>query len=73
MAALGQRREQLVDPRQAPRPRPTKLAADDEVLLDRELGEQPPPFGNERNAAGDHRMGGLVPDRLPVEDDGIAA
>src|SRR6516164_1801377 len=45
MAALGQRREQLVDPRQAPRPRPTKLAADDEVLLDRERGEQPPPSG----------------------------
>src|SRR6266436_9152050 len=50
VAALGQRREQFVDPRQAPRPRPAELAADEEVLLDRERGEQAAPFGNERNA-----------------------
>jgi hypothetical protein len=67
VAALGQRREQLVDSRQAPRSRPAELAADEEVLLDRERWKQPAPFGHERNAAGNHRMGRLVPDRLAVE------
>ena len=46
-----QHREQVVDARQVPRSRPAELAADQQVLLDRERGEQPAPFGHERDAA----------------------
>jgi hypothetical protein len=72
VATLGQRRKQLIDSRQAPRSRPAELTADHQVLFDRERREKPAPFGNKRNAAGDHRMRGLITNRLAVEQDGIA-
>ncbi len=73
MAPRRQRREQLVDARQTPRPRPPELAADEEVLLDRERGEEPAPFRHEGDAARDDRMRGRIADRLAVEQDRIVA
>ena len=73
VAALGQHREQLVDALQAPRPGPPQLAADQQVLLDRQRGKQPPAFRHQRDAARHDVMRGQVADRLAVEDDGVAA
>ena len=73
LTPLGQHREQLVDSLQTPRPCPPELAADEQVLLDRERRKKPAPFGNQRDAARDHRMRGRIPDRLALEQDGVAA
>jgi hypothetical protein len=73
MAPRGQRREQLVDARQTPRPWPAELAADEEVLLDRQRGEEPASFRHEGDAAGDDRVRGRIADRFAVEQDRIVA
>ena len=76
---LGSRRrsastgKQLVDARKRPRAGAAELAADEEVLLDCERGEQPPPLRHEGDAARDGAIGRTAADRGAVEADGVAA
>ena len=58
-----QHREQVVDALEGPRTLAAELAADQEVLLDRERREQPTPFGHERDTTRDDLVRGEIADR----------
>src|SRR4029079_2561128 len=64
--------EQLLDPLEvAARVRPvlTRHQPEPEVLLDRQLGEDPPAFGHERDATARDRLRLAPDDRRPVDAD----
>jgi hypothetical protein len=68
---ISSHRKQIVDAGQVPRACPPDLTADEQVLFDRERGEQPAPFRNERDTVPDHLMRGPVSNWFAVEQDGL--
>ena len=70
---LGQHRKQVVDALQRPRAGAARLAADQQVLLDRQRGKQSPAFRHQCDAAAEHLESWLCSDRRAVEQDVAAA
>ena len=68
---LAEDGEQRVDRIEAPRSRPLLVGADDEVLLDAERGEEPPPLRHHRDSEIDDRRRGQRADGPAVEADGV--
>ena len=63
----------VVDGIERPAALPPELAADQQVLLDRERGEETAALGHQRDAAAEHLVGAEPADRLAVEADRVAA
>ena len=64
---LGEQRQRVLDALGRGRPG-QRVGGDPHVLLDREIGEQPPPFGHHRHTGGADLLGASVGDRLTVDE-----